>query len=390
MPKGSRTTLFVSSTCYDLSQIRADIRDFADTLGLEPILSELDTFPVNPSQTNFQNCLNAVRNRADLFLLIVGGRYGSINETGKSITNLEYMEASAKGIPKYVFVKKDILALLPIWKENPDANFNSAVDTPKLFEFVTKLRDTGEVWVFPFETAQDITNTLRKQLSYLLAESLEFRAKIQSIDLPILSLPPESLRFYIDKPDGWEYLAFAQSLQSYISSHKKKKLDLELGISFGPIIDLSNNAIAMDWVSTKFKQIAQIVETLSQAFNYGMVKAVGEPGEPGDIQRIEHLASRISDGYLEAIEWTLEFHRLSLEPEFKKLMTLMSFFSSNMLNEIEIYAAELLGKIQYVFANHAPGDSVKFSLELTLPDTSEFLEEMARLAEGITSHPDES
>ena len=99
MPKGSGTTLFVSSTCYDLAQLRANLRDFAEEVGFEPVLSELDSFPVNPSQSAIQNCLDAVRTRADIFVLVVGGRYGSMNEAGKSITNLEYLEASACGIP---------------------------------------------------------------------------------------------------------------------------------------------------------------------------------------------------------------------------------------------------------------------------------------------------
>jgi hypothetical protein len=91
------TTLFVSSTCYDLAQLRTNLRDFSEAVGFEPVLSELDSFPVNPSQSAIQNCLEVVRTRADLFVLVVGGRYGSMNDAGKSITNLEYLEASARG-----------------------------------------------------------------------------------------------------------------------------------------------------------------------------------------------------------------------------------------------------------------------------------------------------
>ncbi len=50
MSKGSKTSLFISSTCYDLTQIRADLRDFSASIGFDPIMSEYDTFPVNPSQ----------------------------------------------------------------------------------------------------------------------------------------------------------------------------------------------------------------------------------------------------------------------------------------------------------------------------------------------------
>ncbi len=377
---GSATTLFVSSTCYDLSQLRADIRDFAEGVGLEPILSELDSFPVNPSQDTIQNCLDAVRNRADLFLLVVGNRYGSITETGKSVTNLEYIEAASRGIPRYVFVKSEVLAVLPIWKTNPTADFSASVDTPKLFEFVSTLRDKGEVWVFPFSNAQDIVRTLRKQLSYLLADSLSLRAKLQEKDASALALSPGALRIYIEKPMGWEFLVFAKLLQDGVASHYKRRLDLELGVTFERVIDLRSRSTATKWVSTKFNQIVQITTGLSQALNGGIVKAVGEPGQPGDIVRIEHIASRISEGYLQAIEWTLEFHRLLVEPELLKLMDLATHFSSNVLKEIEEFSASLYGDIAHALAHHQPGDVVNFTLKLSAPDTAPFIAEMQRVA----------
>lgn len=379
MPKGSRTTLFVSSTCYDLAQLRADLRDFGESVGFEPVLSELDTFPVNPSQDTVSNCLEVVRTRADLFVLVVGGRYGSINETGRSITNLEYLEAAARGIPIYVFVKSEILSLLPTWRANPDADFRATVDTPKLFEFVSHLRDKGEVWVFPFNNAQDITATLRKQLSYLFATCLDLRAKMQILDLPTLQLGPESLRIFIEKLPGWEYLAFAKVLQERIRSHESKRLDVELGISFGPAINLSDRAAAVSWISEKFTQIGQTVEHLELALNSGIEKAVGKPGEPGDIRRIIHLASRLADGYAQAIEWTLEFRRLSVEPELKKLMDLASKFSANMLSEIKTYSEELYPRVKHALANHSPGEVVNFTLRLTAPDSTEFIQEIQRL-----------
>ncbi len=380
MPKGSATTLFVSSTCYDLAQLRADIRDFAEAAGLEPILSELDSFPVNPSQSTINNCLDAVRNRADLFLLVIGNRYGSITDTGKSITNLEYIEAASRGIPRYVFVKTEIITVLPIWKQNPSADFSSSVDSPKLFEFVSGLRDKGEVWVFPFSTAQDIVRTLRKQLSYLLADSLSLRAKLQRQDSTALALSPDALRIYIERPQGWEYLAFAKILQDGVSLHYKRRLDLELGVTFDRVVDLTQRRDALQWVSMKFTQIMQITSGLSQALNGGITKAVGEPGQPGDIQRIEHVASRIADGYLQAIEWTLEFHRLKTESQLEPLMTLASHFSSNILKEIEEYSASLYDKISHSLANPSPEGVVKFSLKLTVPDTTPFIQEMQRVA----------
>lgn len=379
MPKGSSTTLFVSSTCYDLAQLRADLRDFAKSIGFEPILSELDTFPVDPSRDTVENCINVVRTRADVFVLVVGGRYGSINDTGKSITNLEYLEANARGIPKYVFVKSEILSLLPLWRANPDADFSSAVDTTKLFEFVSHLRDTGEVWVFPFNNAQDITKTLRKQLSYLLADCLELRSKLQMIDSSTLQLGPESLRIYIEKPKGWEYLVLAKLLQERIQLHENKKLDAELGISFGPVIDLSDRILAIKWISGKFSQISQTTQHLSRALNAGIEGAVGKSGEPGDILRIVHLATRLADGYSHILDWTLEFNRIEAESEFEKLLAISGKFSSNILREIEDYASQLYGKIKEAIENPPTDGTVNLMLTLSAPDMAAFEEEMKRL-----------
>ncbi len=382
MPKGSKTTLFVSSTCYDLSQVRADLRDFSGSLGLEPILSEFDSFPVNPNQNTLSNCLEAVKNRTDIFVLVVGGRYGSIADAGKSITNLEYFEAKAKGIPKYVFVKEDILALLPIWKTNPDADYSSVVDNSSLFEFIADLRDSGDVWVFPFSNAQSIISTLRKQLSYLLADCLDLRAKAHESDPLISSLGPKAFRLALEKPIGWEWLLFAQVLSDEIATHGSKRLDTELGISFGEPTPLDEFQDVTAWVFSRFRWIATTVEQLSKALNVGFLKAVGEPGEPGDLKRIIHLAKRIGDGYEQLLDWKLQFLRVSCDDEFEPLMRLASDFSSNAIQEVEEFSANLYSTIEGHIKNintYEKGTVITITLTLTVPDTDPFSEEIARL-----------
>jgi hypothetical protein len=158
-------SVFISSTCFDLAQVRKDLRAFIEAIGMTATMSEYNSFPVDPNLDAVGNCLGRVKDSADIFVLLVGGRYGSATETGKSVTNLEYTEAKAKGIPRYVFVDKRILTTLSIWEKSPSADFSGIVDSPKLFEFVKSVRDPKENWVFPFESAQDVIDTLRNQLS---------------------------------------------------------------------------------------------------------------------------------------------------------------------------------------------------------------------------------
>lgn len=380
MPKGSPTTMFVSSTCYDLSQIRVDLRDFASSLGYEPVLSELDTFPVNPSVDTMSNCLTAVKDRADLFVLVVGGRYGSVSHSGLSITNLEYLEAVAKGIPIFVFVKHEIVTLLPTWKANPTADFKHAVDTPKLFEFVDSLRTTGQVWVFPFSSAQEITSILRRQLSYLVGECLALRSRLYPTDTAIQCLGAASLRTYIEKPSAWEYLVLAELMRERVRGHDSKRMDLELGISFGPIVHIKNRAEAIAWISHKISEIRHVPVQVETALRLGLKPAVGPKGQPGDIHRIVHLATRFADGYLAAIEWALEFRRIDVDDSLSRLLELASKLSSNMIREMREYAEGLREQIEAALSNAQKEGTVSFTLVLTVGDMSEFEVEMARVA----------
>jgi hypothetical protein len=379
MPKGHATSLFVSSTCYDLSQLRADIFDFANTLGLDPILSELDSFPVDPELSTVSNCLEIVRSRADIFLLIVGGRYGSMTEAGKSITNLEFLEASARGIPRYVFVQRNIISLLPIWEANRDADFSASVDTTKLFEFVAGLRNSGDLWVFPFDSAQDVIRTMRKQLSYLMADCLNIRARLKSQDNDVLSLGPQTLRLYIDKPTAWEYKAFARAVQECMALHRAKKFDYELGLNFDDAIKIEGRIEGREWIQAKSTQIVHVIDQLTRAVNEGLIRAVGAPGEPGDIARIWHLAERVADAYSAVLGWALEFDRLIVDDALKAVMPLARALVCDMITQIENFAANLYDEIIEVLKK--PEAERRISIMLTVSDTTALMSEMERLYE---------
>lgn len=99
-------------------------------MGHIPVLSESPNFPINPNTNTIENCIENVNKFADIFVLIIGNRYGSQVESGKSITNLEYLTAKNKGIPIYVFIAQQILSLLPVYRQNRSANYDGIVDTP--------------------------------------------------------------------------------------------------------------------------------------------------------------------------------------------------------------------------------------------------------------------
>lgn len=68
--------LFLSSTCYDLNNVRARIDAWARKNEFEPMLSDRASFPIDPSQHRHDICLANAKS-ADLFVLVVAGRYGA-------------------------------------------------------------------------------------------------------------------------------------------------------------------------------------------------------------------------------------------------------------------------------------------------------------------------
>ena len=65
--------IFVSSTCYDLKQVREDLKEFFEcNYGFQAMLSEFDSFPIEPCIGTFENCLNNVDKSADIFVLGMG------------------------------------------------------------------------------------------------------------------------------------------------------------------------------------------------------------------------------------------------------------------------------------------------------------------------------
>lgn len=385
MPKGLRPSVLVSSTCFDLGQVRADIRDFLDSLGLDPVLSEFASFPVNPSHNTIRNCKEAVKNRADIFVLVVGGRYGTLTDGGRSITNLEYVEAKAKGIPVYVFVAKNIINVLPIWKKNKDADFSEIVDSDRLFEFVESLRDTKDNWVFSFDSAQDICTTLRTQLAYLLMDCLDLRKRVAPGiigDQDFAELSPTALQILIEKPFCWEYRLFSELLKDFIAGYADVRRDLEYGVSFGKRTALKDISSLTTWVLQELSHITKTIDSSTKLLNQGLPIAFGEPGQAGDAKHILYITKRFTEGYRRLIEWRLEFLNIDADQDFDRLLALTSAMASNAISEIEEFAEYAYKEINRAIENidKQEGDNVlKLTLTLTVPDSGELSAELERL-----------
>lgn len=104
----SRPIVMVSSTVHGQTELLDQVYGILTGFGYTVWMSHAGTVPVNPSHSNFENCLRAVR-RCSLFLGIITGRYGSGRQRNQlSITHRELLEAIEREKPRWVLVHRDI------------------------------------------------------------------------------------------------------------------------------------------------------------------------------------------------------------------------------------------------------------------------------------------
>jgi hypothetical protein len=145
-----------------------------EELGYQALISESISFPIETDANAIENCRRRVEQDVDILVLIIGRRYGSVeSHSGRSITNIEYGAARAKGIPIYVFVDRSVLTLFEAWRvAKPETRvaLGETVDDDRLFTFLEKVRSVS--WTNGFEYANDITDAFRIQLAYLMMRGL--------------------------------------------------------------------------------------------------------------------------------------------------------------------------------------------------------------------------
>lgn len=191
--------VFVSSTCYDLSLLRAQLRRFIKDMGYEPIMSDYADVLYDPRGHTHTSCVDEVGN-CDLLILIIGSRFGgkatpealgkidfealqnesasveSLKEKSNlSVTQLEVLKAVESAIPVYTFIDKNVWHDHALYEKNKASDVIDQIVFPSIekqetakyiFNFINfvRLRTRGNN-IFTFEKAQDIEEVLKKQWS---------------------------------------------------------------------------------------------------------------------------------------------------------------------------------------------------------------------------------
>lgn len=378
MPEGGPPACFVSSTCFDLAQIRRDIREFLESQGMEPMLSEDPSFPVPSHVDPVAACLQSIEQRADLFVLIVGSRYGHRPGAGRSVTSREYDQARIKGIPIFVFVAKNVLANLPFWRTNPKADFSSVVDDPELFPFVQHLREESGRWIFPFESAQDVISALRAQFANLFMEGLRTLRTIARNPLPetLRNLEGESRRLALLRPPFWEHLLFQDVLATEMRMNADFRRDVALRITPFPRHVVEE---PVGWIAARMGILAEYGETAGEIVSRVVADPAvfGPPGVPGDAERIVHAARRLGSVYSRVLEWSLDVLSAVVGERYRRLYVAALRGPETVISGFETFEEDFRKSLDAVSKGPvAPGTVITITMLFTAPELEDFLREL--------------
>ncbi|MCL6261473.1 DUF4062 domain-containing protein [Aquiflexum sp. TKW24L] len=111
--------VFVASTVYNFEYILKQVYELLDSYGYEVCMSHMGTILLDSSQSNLDNCIDAV-NTCDVFVGFIRPDYGSgvLDKGGKSITHYEFETAFKRGIPRFVLADYRVAFTRALFKES--------------------------------------------------------------------------------------------------------------------------------------------------------------------------------------------------------------------------------------------------------------------------------
>lgn len=234
MKNKRKFSIFISSTYEDLKEERQALIGVALENNFIPV--GMEQFHAAP--TSQWNVITKMIDECDFYLLVIGGRYGSIDdETGLSYTEKEYNYAKSKKLPVLVLIKKSS-AIVESEKDTGDDKYDKM---RKLDEFRDRVKNDGNTVDF-FE---DI-NSLKYVASPTLGHAIN----------------------YVDDNSGWvRYRDIVDIINEEADGRNKENAELreqqqkmlddikEMYVQIGSrLTDLENNQLTWEEIPTVTKE----------------------------------------------------------------------------------------------------------------------------------------
>jgi len=197
-----RPSVFLSSTIYDLKDLRNSVQTALGEKGYEVLASEAGSIPIDSTKHSYEICLEAAR-KCDCLIAIIDRRFGGLMPDKKTSITLAEIEA-ASGNRRHVlaFVRQGVWDAMEVCKTYKKAGYpfvaSKVVEDERVFDVIDAIRKraTGN-WLLQFNLPADLIRTVLFQLESLEATkdeelvgwSANGKTKVETVRLKDMSNP---------------------------------------------------------------------------------------------------------------------------------------------------------------------------------------------------------
>lgn len=183
----AKPRVFISSTFYDLKQIRNDLFRFIEDMGYEPVDHDQGQVPYSKELALEEYCYKEIEN-VDILVSVIGSRFGteSAHLPKKSISQVELITALKKNKQVYIFIEKNVSSEYETYLFNKDVEgfkprHATSTEIYKFIEEIKSLSHNNQIHTF--DSAADITRYLKAQWAGLFQGFLQQVERNREVDV---------------------------------------------------------------------------------------------------------------------------------------------------------------------------------------------------------------
>lgn len=175
----------------------------------------------------------------------------------------------------------------------------------------------------------------------------------------------EKLELLTVKPSAWEYLLFGYYLRAGIGRAEEKWRDYSLGytLKVGPVVEADD---VPSFVSEHMSLASGLAENVERVMSQRAQElAFGLPGEPGDADMIEHMASRLVSLYEALLDWASDLLAVRF-PEGSNLGEMGSQLVSQPIEAVRAFSRSFVDDLEDGLRRLRDDPEQELNLQLTL------------------------
>jgi hypothetical protein len=172
----AKPRVFISSTFYDLKQVRSELERFIREAGYDPVQHERGQVPYGSQEKLEKYCYKEIE-QVDIVVNIVGGRFGSGSyEESYSVSQMELKTALRLNKQSYIFVDGAVMTEYRMYLRNKSVEGIAYVasDDVRIFKFIEEVHSLqSNNQIIEFRQAEDIVAHLKEQWAGLFQRFLQ-------------------------------------------------------------------------------------------------------------------------------------------------------------------------------------------------------------------------